>query len=76
MTSDAPPAEPVFTDKNCADFATKEEAQAVLDADRSDPHRLDGDSDGLACETRFGGGQAGQQVRVHPVGGVATGGGL
>ena len=36
---------------NCSDFATQQEAQAVLDADSRDPHRLDGDSDGLACES-------------------------
>lgn len=26
------------------------EAQQVLDGDRSDPHRLDGDGNGIACE--------------------------
>jgi len=36
---------------NCADFSTQEEAQSVLDADSSDPNRLDGDSDGIACES-------------------------
>lgn len=66
---------PGFEDKDCADFATKGDAQATLDADRSDPHRLDADDDGLACETHFGNGHGDdQQVRVHPVGGVATGG--
>jgi hypothetical protein len=35
---------------NCDDFATQADAQAVLDADRSDPNRLDGDRDGIACE--------------------------
>ncbi len=38
-------------DLDCADFAYQEEAQAVLDADPSDPHRLDGDHDGEACES-------------------------
>lgn len=39
-------------DKDCSDFATQAEAQAVLDADSSDPHRLDGrDDDGTACES-------------------------
>lgn len=39
------------TDLNCDDFSSQEEAQAVLDADPSDPHGLDGnDDDGLACE--------------------------
>lgn len=39
-------------DLDCEDFATQEEAQAVLDDDPSDPHRLDGDNDGHACESR------------------------
>ncbi len=49
-------------DLDCSDFDFQEEAQAVLDADRSDPHRLDGGrdggSDGVACESlpRRGGG--------------------
>jgi hypothetical protein len=74
VTSEAPPVKPAFVDRDCADFATKEEAQAVLDTDSADPHRLDADDDGLACESQFGGGQDDQQVRVHPVGGVDTGG--
>lgn len=35
---------------DCADFGTRAAAQAVLDSDRSDPYRLDGDNDGAACE--------------------------
>jgi hypothetical protein len=35
---------------NCDDFATQEEAQAVYDQDPSDPHGLDADDDGIACE--------------------------
>ena len=38
-------------DLNCEDFDSREEAQAELDRDRSDPHNLDADDDGLACET-------------------------
>lgn len=38
---------------NCSDFGSQEEAQAVLDADPSDPHRLDANSDGEACEEHF-----------------------
>jgi hypothetical protein len=42
-------------DLDCADFTHREDAQAVLDEDRSDPHRLDGGpdgpADGLACES-------------------------
>lgn len=66
-------------DLDCKDFATREEAQAELDRDRSDPNRLDRDKDGVACESLPS--QAApppaddrQQVSVHPVGGVATGG--
>lgn len=38
-------------DLDCADFETHEEAQEVYDEDPSDPHRLDADGDGVACET-------------------------
>jgi hypothetical protein len=34
----------------CADFATQEEAQAVLEWDPSDPNYLAGDDDGVAYE--------------------------
>jgi endonuclease YncB( thermonuclease family) len=34
---------------NCSDFPTQA-AQATLRADPSDPHRLDADRDGIACE--------------------------
>lgn len=37
-------------DLDCGDFATQGEAQAELDADPSDPHGLDADDDGVACE--------------------------
>ncbi len=36
---------------NCGGFATQEEAQAVLNADPSDPNGLDLDFDGVACES-------------------------
>jgi hypothetical protein len=39
---------------DCENFTYQEEAQAVFDADRSDPYRLDedpGPDDGIACET-------------------------
>ncbi|MCH8040150.1 MAG: thermonuclease family protein [Nitrospinae bacterium] len=35
---------------NCPDFKSQADAQAVLRADPSDPNRLDGDTDGIACE--------------------------
>ncbi|NJN88246.1 MAG: hypothetical protein HC881_20585 [Leptolyngbyaceae cyanobacterium SL_7_1] len=38
------------SDCDCPDFSTQAEAQAVLEADSSDPHRLDGDGNGQACE--------------------------
>jgi hypothetical protein len=42
-------------DLDCSDFTYQEDAQAVLDADPSDPHRLDGGADGaadgVACES-------------------------
>jgi hypothetical protein len=38
-------------DRDCSDFTFREDAQAVYDADKSDPNGLDGnDNDGLACE--------------------------
>lgn len=46
------PASPAFAqdDTNCDDYATQADAQAALDADRSDPNNLDADDDGQACE--------------------------
>lgn len=38
-------------DVDCADFQFQEEAQAVLEDDPADPHRLDQDADGRACES-------------------------
>ncbi|MDP8949248.1 MAG: hypothetical protein M3N00_03255 [Actinomycetota bacterium] len=35
------------SDLDCADFATQEEAQRVLEQDPSDPDYLDGDDDGV-----------------------------
>jgi hypothetical protein len=38
-------------DKDCTDFATHAEAQAFFEAaGADDPHRLDRDGDGIACE--------------------------
>lgn len=42
-----------YQDLDCLDFASREEAQAILDADASDPNDLDADGDGLACEETF-----------------------
>lgn len=66
------PRASVTRDRDCADFSSRAAAQAVLDDDPSDPERLDADDDGIACEQQFG--EAGQQVQVHPTGGVDTGG--
>lgn len=38
-------------DRTCSDFANQAEAQRTYDADPSDPHGLDVDLDGIACET-------------------------
>src|SRR4051794_38331991 len=35
---------------NCADFRSQAQAQAVLRAAPTDPNRLDGNRDGVACE--------------------------
>ena len=63
-------------DRDCADFATQQQAQTAFDADPSDPERLDADGDGVACESFFDDvdEQDDQQVALHPVGGVDTGG--
>ncbi|ACB54483.1 putative nuclease [Crocosphaera subtropica ATCC 51142] len=41
----------VNSDCDCSDFATQQEAQAVFNAFKNDPHRLDSNSDGIACES-------------------------
>ena len=39
-------------DKDCGDFQTWQEAQSFFEAAKpGDPHRLDGDRDGVACES-------------------------
>jgi hypothetical protein len=43
------------TDLDCEDFPSQALAQAVLETDPTDPHDLDGNGDGQACETFFGG---------------------
>jgi micrococcal nuclease len=48
------PYDPNGPDRDCSDFATHEQAQRFFIAaggPSSDPHRLDGDHDGIACET-------------------------
>ena len=49
-----PPPCPYPPDRNCGDFSTQAEAQACFIAaggPARDPHRLDGDNDGIACES-------------------------
>jgi hypothetical protein len=41
----------VQKDCNCSDFAHQKEAQAVLEAFPNDPHGLDRNKDGMACES-------------------------
>ncbi len=38
------------TDRDCPDFSSQAAAQAQLERDPTDPHRLDADEDGQACE--------------------------
>ncbi|MFO7545439.1 MAG: thermonuclease family protein [Trueperaceae bacterium] len=50
-TSAAPRYDPRGPDRDCRDFATQAEAQAFYEAaGPGDPHRLDGDANGIACE--------------------------
>jgi hypothetical protein len=42
------------SDYNCGDFESHEEAQSLFDTcgwEESDPHGLDGDNDGVVCES-------------------------
>jgi hypothetical protein len=39
-------------DRDCSDFSSWREAQAFFEANQpGDPHRLDADNDGIACES-------------------------
>ena len=38
-------------DYDCADFSTQQEAQAEFESHATDVYRLDGDNDGIACES-------------------------
>jgi hypothetical protein len=41
-----------FRDRDCSDFSTQRQAQHFFEKHnpRRDPHNLDGDDDGIACE--------------------------
>ena len=58
-------------DLNCPDFKTPEAAQAALG--NGDPHGLDGDQDGLACESGSNGGAG---SAAADAGGTGPGGSL
>ena len=45
------PPPPPDGDYDCSHFDTRAQAQAVLDGISGDPHGLDGDGDGVACES-------------------------
>jgi micrococcal nuclease len=48
------------TDYDCSDFSSQAEAQRVFEAaGPGDPYNLDGDGDGIACESLPGGGSPG-----------------
>jgi excalibur calcium-binding domain-containing protein len=42
-----------FVDRDCSDFSTQRQAQHFFETHhpRRDPHRLDADHDGIACES-------------------------
>lgn len=76
-------------DRDCPSFATQPEAQAFFESrGGNDPHRLDRDDDGIACENRASGDsngavtppsaaepgeEGGQDQGVMPSGGVEAG---
>ena len=67
-------------DRDCTDFATQAEAQAVYEQDTSDPNGLDADNDGVACESLPGGAlgsaeNGDQDTGAAPSGGVEAGAG-
>lgn len=62
---------PVDNDVDCAEVSDAR-AQEILDADRNDPHNLDDDNDGVACEEETV--IVNNDVVVTPSGGVNTGG--
>ena len=59
-------------DKDCADFQTQAEAQAVYNQNPSDPNDLDRDNDGRACEALPGQPPGSDE---HPNGPVEAGAG-
>jgi hypothetical protein len=71
---------PPVDELDCADFNSQAAAQAKFEEDLNDPHNLDANNNGLACEFFFDTGVeetpvTPPQVIQIPVGGVATGDG-
>ena len=78
VTSTAAPSAARTADRDCGDFATQAAAQRFFinaGGPRNDPHRLDADGDGIACETNpcpcstsqgGGGGGGGQATPLEP----------
>ena len=64
-------------DRDCNQFATQAQAQAVYNSNRADPYNLDADNDGQACEwlpnDRYEDGTA--PAATTPTRGVETGAG-
>lgn len=63
QSSQFPPC--IESDCNCSDFTSQPEAQAVLEAFEGDPHGLDRDGNGKACESLPG--QSSTTDRQSPV---------
>jgi hypothetical protein len=62
----AAPSAGFAQDRDCPSFSTQAEAQAFFNAQGAgDPHTLDADNDGIACETLPGGGS---RVRLADTG--------
>jgi micrococcal nuclease len=74
-TPTATPA-PSSDDLNCSDFDSQPEAQEVLEDDPSDPNNLDGEGDGVACESLPGGGSASPSASPGSSPPAAASGGL
>jgi hypothetical protein len=71
LYTDEVPTGPADEDLDCSDFADTADAQAELVADPSDPHGLDADNDGRACDRGAGAGEP----TGYPAGGIAAGDG-
>lgn len=67
LAATVPSAAPAHAqDRDCGDFVFQEDAQAVFDADPRDPHRLDADNDGIACEALLRRGALGSPTMRPP----------